>query len=139
MQVTELPYNQLIGLEKSKDPRYLLQLSSNVQYGNHLGTVHAAALYALAEASCAQLLITELGQLSNQFVPVLRSAEVKYSKPAVGSVFSTAIFVHTNKIEIESTLIQKKRILLTIQVQLFSQTGEKVMQGNFDWFISATQ
>ncbi len=139
MQVTELPFNQLICIEKSEDSRYLLQLSSDAKYGNHLGTVHAAALYALAEASCAQLLIVELGNLSNQFVPLLRNAEVKYSKPAVGHVFSNAIFVHTNKTEIESTLNQKKRMLLTIQVQLFLQTGEKVMQGNFDWFISAMQ
>ena len=50
MDVTKIPFNALIGLAHSDEPKYLLMLPVDEKYTNHLGTVHAGALFALAEA-----------------------------------------------------------------------------------------
>ncbi len=52
MDVTKLPFNHLIGLELA-DPGsdFLVSLPDDVKYTNHLGTVHASALFAVAEAA----------------------------------------------------------------------------------------
>ena len=49
MDVTRLPFNRLIGLEAADiDSGFLVTLPEGDQYTNHLGTVHAAALLAVA-------------------------------------------------------------------------------------------
>ena len=54
MDVTELPFNRLIGLEPAApDSGFLVSLPAGTQYANHLGTVHAVALLAEAGAFLA--------------------------------------------------------------------------------------
>ena len=53
MDVTDLPFNALIGIERAEANNALLRLPSDTRYLNHLGSVHASALLALAEAPVA--------------------------------------------------------------------------------------
>ena len=53
--VTELPFNNFLGIHPAHDTSHLLQLPSGSQYLNHLGTVHAAVQLALAEASSGRV------------------------------------------------------------------------------------
>ena len=56
MDILSLPFNKFIGMEPSSDSAYLLTLPAKTEYENHIQTVHAAALFALAEASnCSRL------------------------------------------------------------------------------------
>jgi acyl-coenzyme A thioesterase PaaI-like protein len=56
IDITKVPFNQLLGISLSnQDTDFLLQLDNRKEYTNHLDTVHAAALFALAEGSGAQL------------------------------------------------------------------------------------
>lgn len=51
MDVTALPFNQLVGLEPaSPESGFLVALPADPEHGNHLGTVHASALLTVAEA-----------------------------------------------------------------------------------------
>lgn len=44
MDVSQLPFNRLIGLELANpDSGFLVCLHDKVQYSNHLGTVHGSA------------------------------------------------------------------------------------------------
>jgi acyl-coenzyme A thioesterase PaaI-like protein len=52
--VTELPFNSFLGIRSAGDSAYLLELPAGSQYLNHLGTVHAGAQLALAEASSGE-------------------------------------------------------------------------------------
>ena len=44
MDVTDLPFNALIGIERAEANNALLRLPSDPRYLNHLGSVHASAL-----------------------------------------------------------------------------------------------
>ena len=51
MDLTELPYNALIGIQKAKAVSALLTLSEHERLHNHLGTFHAAEI---GRASCRE-------------------------------------------------------------------------------------
>lgn len=133
MQVTELPFNKFIGLQESNNPEYLMMLPAGEHYGNHLGTVHASALFALAEATSGMLLVHEFAEISNA-VPVVRNVDAKYKKPASGTVFSKARLSVKKNAVLES-LETKNRALVPVQVTLHDAEGLLLVQATFEWFI----
>jgi hypothetical protein len=88
VSVTELPFNSLLGIQIATDSAHLLKLPAGGQYLNHLGTVHASAQLALAEASSGEFLLRHF-RSTEGIVPVVRRLEAKFRKPANGVVTST--------------------------------------------------
>jgi len=86
MDVTALPFNRLLGLEPATPGSgFLVSLPDGPQYTNHLGTVHASALLAAAEAGSGVFLVRQFGEASG-YLPVVRRLEAKFRKPARGRV-----------------------------------------------------
>ena len=132
--VIELPFNQHVGLQIAGDPAKVLQLPAGGQYLNHLGTVHASAQLALAEASSGEFLLRAIGDLTG-IVPVVRRLESKFRKPAHGSLTSTATMsegVEGLRRELEA----KGRVLVTIQVELHDEAGAHTLSATVEWFIT---
>jgi len=73
MDVTALPFNRFLGLEKGASKSGLLvSLPASAQYTNHLGTVHASALLAVAEAGSAEFLLQHFHEVGlNALLPTL--------------------------------------------------------------------
>ena len=63
MDITKPSINEFIGIAHAESDGFLLQLPSDLRYTNHLGTVHAGALMALAEASTGEILIRSIGDI----------------------------------------------------------------------------
>ena len=63
MDITELPFNAFIGMEHAGDLAGGLRLPADSRYTNHLGTVHASAIMALAEAASGKLLVDVIGDI----------------------------------------------------------------------------
>jgi acyl-coenzyme A thioesterase PaaI-like protein len=135
MDVTQLPFNNFIGLKMSDRTGFLLMLENRSEYRNHLNTVHASALFSLAEASSGHFLLNEFSDLTD-IVPVVRKVETKYSKPATGIVFSKAKFLETEKNKILEALNKKGRTLLKVEVSLFDENEVPIMQSVFEWFVA---
>jgi len=134
MQITELPFNRFIGIQTSTDPERLLQLPAGDQYLNHLGTVHASALLALAEASSGEFLLRHFGT-SDGIVPVVRRLESKFRKPAKGSISSAASVSPDAFAQFDTDLAARSRALITIAVELHDQFGAHVLSASVEWFI----
>ena len=135
MDVTKLPFNEFIGLKLSDEPKYLLMLDDRAEYLNHLNTVHAGALFTLAEATSGHYLLGQFDELPD-IVPVVRKVEIKYRKPAIGAVYSNAAFLNTGKSKVLEALDQKGRVLLKVEVSLYDRNGTTVMQAVFEWFVT---
>ncbi len=132
--VTELPFNQLVGIEVSANSAHLLRLPPGPQYLNHVGTVHASALLALAEASSGEFLLRHLGS-SEGVVPVVRHIEAKFRKPAIGAVTSTATVApeYLHKLDVE--LASRGRVLIPVTVELYDEPGTHSLSATVEWFI----
>ena len=136
MDVTKLPFNDLIGLKISNRSGYFLMLDNRPAYRNHLDTVHASAQFALAEATSGYFLLNEFSEEMPDLVPVVRKVEVKYKKPASSAVFSKAQLQETEKHEILNTLQQNGRTTLKVEVALFDETDTCIMQSVYEWFVT---
>lgn len=136
MNITQLPFNRLIDILEADRTDFLLMLEDRIEYTNHLGTVHAAALYALAEAGSAQFLLSNPIDNFPDLIAVVRKAEVKYSGAAKGKIYVKASFVNVNTSMISETLKSKKRMLLHTSSQLFDENQKMVMNCQFEWFVS---
>jgi acyl-coenzyme A thioesterase PaaI-like protein len=132
--VPELPFNTLLGIRPASDAAHLLQLPSGNQYLNHLGTVHAGAQLALAEASSGEFLLKHFGS-SDGLVPVLRRVEAKFRKPANGSIVSTASAAPEALARLDAELSSKGRSVIGIKVEIYDESGVHTLSATFDWFI----
>src|SRR5436189_6337391 len=110
VSVTELPFNSLLGIQIATDSAHLLELPSGEQYLNHLGTVHASAQLALAEASSGEFLLRHFGS-TDGIVPIVRRLEAKFRKPANGAVTSTASAASESLARLDAELATKGRSL----------------------------
>jgi len=132
--VTELPFNRFVGLQSATSADKLLQLPAGEQYRNHLGTVHASALLALAEATSGEFLLRHFGS-SDGVVPVVRRLEAKFRKPANGSVTSIASAAPEALTQLDIDLTAKGRALITISVELHDASGAHALSATVEWFI----
>ncbi len=133
--VTELPFNRHIGLEAGGEGEELLRLPEGERYLNHLGTVHASALLALAEASSGELLLKHFGSAEG-VVPVVRRLEAKFRKPAHGAVGAKAFIDAEELAQLQVNLASKGRAVLSVAVELYDSTGAHVMSATVEWFLA---
>ena len=136
MDIVALPFNQLVGITHSGKEGSVLSLPSDLRYTNHLGTVHAAALLALAEATSGEYLIRELKSIGFEVIPVVRRLEAKFRKPAVGAVFSTMQVTPEKKAEFVSALTTKGRALLDIHVDVHDEKDTHALSATVEWFVA---
>ena len=132
--VIELPFNSLVGIEIASEPSQLLRLPSGERYLNHLGSVHASAQLALAEASSGEFLLRHFAS-ADGLVPVVRRVEAKFRKPANGSITSSASATPEALAQLDAELSSKGRSLIAIAVELHDASGTHTLSARFEWFI----
>lgn len=132
--VTDLPFNRHLGLLRCGKGEGLLELPAGPQFLNHLGTVHAGALLALAEAATGEFLL-RLPDLPPNLVPVVRRLESKFRKPGRGRIVASASAQPKALARLGSDLTMKGRSLISITVDLFDESGTHVLSGAVDWYL----
>ena len=133
--ITELPFNSFLGIETASVPSQLLRLPAGAQYLNHLGTVHASAQLALAEASSGEFLLRALGSTSG-VVPVVRRLESKFRKPANGAITSTVSTPPEAIEQLHTDLAAKGRAIISVAVELHDESGAHTLSATVEWFIT---
>lgn len=137
MDVLEIPYNKFLGLQQDDSNNgYIFKLEHKKEYQNHLGTMHASAIFALAEASSGEFLLNQFKDYKLDIIPVVRKVEIKYSKPANGKIFSKACIIDADITDIINELENKNRVIIKVKVDVFNDNDEKVFTSTFDWFLT---
>jgi hypothetical protein len=132
--VTELPFNNFLGLQIAADPAHLLRLPSGQQYLNHIGAVHASAQLALAEASSGEFLLRHFGS-PDGILPVVRRMEAKFRNRATGAVTSSASAPPESLAQLDVELASKGRSLIAVSVELHDESGVHTLSATVEWFI----
>ena len=133
--VIQLPFNRHVGIQQSSTLEGLLELPAGEQYLNHIGTVHASAQLALAEACSGEFLLQNLSG-NQDIVPVVRRVEAKFKKPANGRVTATVKSSEPSLSDALSVLDKKRRALVTIFVDVVDETGQHSLSSSFEWFLA---
>ena len=139
VDITALPFNRFLGLEEAASGSgFLVSLPGEPRYTNHVGTVHAGALIAVAEAGSAAMLGREFTGASG-YVPVVRRIGAKFRKPARGRVSARA-FVGDGEVERVSTEMRAKgRALIVVSVEVVDEAGFVALTAEVEWFITRVE
>ena len=132
--VTKLPFNSFLGIQPADDSAHLLRLPSSKQYLNHLGTVHASAQLALAEASSGEFLLRHFDS-ADGIIPIVRRVDAKFRKPASGSIISSVKVASETLAALDHELSAKGRALILIPVEIHDESGAHTLSATFEWFI----
>jgi acyl-coenzyme A thioesterase PaaI-like protein len=136
MDVSQLPFNKLIGLElSSKESGFLVSLPEGLQYTNHLGTVHGSALLAVAEAASGAFLLQQFGDVKD-FIPVVRKLEAKFRKPATGKVAARCTVSDDEIVRWNNELTSRGRLSANIAVEVVDTAGVVVLTAVVEWFVA---
>lgn len=136
MDVSQLPFNRLIGLELAdQNSDFLVCLPDDQQYTNHLGTIHGSALLAVAEAGSGAFLAQQFNNIPG-LIPVVRKLEAKFRKPASGKVSARCIVATEQIAQWSNELSSRSRLSASIPVEVVDASGVVVLTAIIDWFIS---
>lgn len=133
MDVTEIPFNRHIGIADRGDGS--LELGESGDLLNHLGTVHGSAQFALAEAASGALLLSRFPGLEGKVVPVVRTSEIKFKKPANGAIKALASVSDEAADKLMAQLHKKGRGLIAVSVEIQDAEGAVTATAKYDWFV----
>lgn len=137
MKATDLAYNQALGIRAAPaGAAHLLELPFAPLVQNHLGTMHAAAQFSLAEAASAECLQRHFGATVDGFFGVVRGVEVKYRRPATGDLLAFGTPDDPTRDHLLSELASRGRTSAVILIDLKDRAGTLTFHGKFEWFIS---
>lgn len=134
---TALPLSRVLGLKEAPaGAPHLLELALGETTRNHLGTMHAAAQFALAEAASAAALQRDFPDWEHQVVAVVRGARLKYRRPGTGPLRAFAGMDADARARLVQDLGERTRAAATVGVELRGTDGAVAFAGEFDWFFS---
>ena len=136
MKVTEIPFNQFLGIQPAESgSAALLSLHDGPQYLNHVGTVHASVQLALAEAASGEFLLRTLPELEGKVLAVVRRVEAKFKKPMKGRILARASLSQSDLRLAAEPLAGKGRAIVPVGIEIVDDQGEVGLIVTFEWFI----
>jgi acyl-coenzyme A thioesterase PaaI-like protein len=140
MNVTEIPFNRHINIERSQGPESaLLEIEAAPQHLNHIGTVHACVQLSLAEAASGEFLAQSLPEYKDRVFGVLRRVEAKFKNPMNGKIAARAVSTPANLNGAAQTLATKGRAIFPVVIEVLDADGAVGLQATFHWFIQMNQ
>lgn len=137
MKPTDLAFSRVLGMRDAPaDAPHLLELPLAEVTRNHVGTMHAAAQFALAEAASAVALQRAFPGLEERVLAVVRAARVKYRRPGTGPLHAFGWLDADEAARVASDLAERSRVAATVRVELRDAEGGVAFAGEFDWFIA---
>lgn len=133
MDITDIPVINKVGVICSSDG--LLELPFNDSVLNHLQTIHASALFTLAEAASGEALQHHFPELVGKVIPVLRDSQIRFRKPATTDVTAHPTITDEISERFKQQLERKGRALVEVGVEIRDRDNGTICIGNFSWFI----
>lgn len=133
MAIIDTPFVERIGIEQAGDG--ILRLSPAPALENHLQTVHAGALFTLAETASAEALRVTFPELVDKVIPVVRDARVRLRNPATGVVSAFPSISEDARERCRAQLARKGRSSIAVDVELQDAAGLVILTASFTWFV----
>ena len=136
MDALDLRFSSMIGLRRSDRPDLgSLCLDDAPEVRNHLGTIHAAVQFALAEAASGDFLQARFAALASSCVGVVRRSQITYRATARGRMYARASADEQRLREFEDRLTGRGRAFISVSVAVSDASGTVTMSGEVEWFV----
>lgn len=131
MRVSDLPFNKHIGIQ---DHNGAVGIAVKDFHMNHLGTVHATAIYGVAEAGSGQFIIEKFGAEFPEALAVTRAGTIKYKSAATEDISAEVTNSQPEPEQALDRLRHKGAAKIAVEVSIYSN-NEIVAIATFDWFL----
>jgi acyl-coenzyme A thioesterase PaaI-like protein len=136
MDVTDIPFNKFLGIRKTQqEESHRLELPASPLYMNHVGSVHAAAQLALAEAASGEFLLEASPEYEGRVLAVVRRTEAKFRNPMTGRVFSRVAISAGDVRKSAEPLATKSRAIIPVTIEIIDDSGAVGLIATFEWFV----
>ena len=105
----------------------LLRMPDQQAYHNHIGGIHAGAMFTLAETASGAIVLAEFGDRFNEYVPLAVTATIRYLKVALGPLTAEATMDTTPAeviAQLEAGVRPEFNVVVAIRDEAGTQTGE---------------
>lgn len=132
-----IPANALLGLqvEEMGEGVGVVRLPWRDEVGNHVGSVHAAALFAIADATSGAAMSSGLGDLMATVTPLARGGEITYTKVARGDIVGRSELTADDLARIRAELDADGVSRPDVQVEMTDADGNVVATAVFHWHV----
>ena len=110
-----------------------LTLEPKKELLNHIGSIHAGALFTLAESQSGLTLINQFAKTNVK--ALLRSSSIKYRAEAKGKIKASGYIEPKNIEKFTAQLEKKGRVLIDVAVKILDSNDCTVTTATFSWFI----
>lgn len=138
-KVLNMPYSRFLGIKKSSKKKYLVEMEGGLNFLNHIGVLHASALFSFAEIAGGCFLAQTFPNEERNTIPMLRGARIKFSAQVKGKIFAIVKLVQKKPEEIRETLYSKKSTRFYLDTEVFDQNEVLVFKGKFEWYVKLRQ
>jgi len=132
VSVIKIPFVNLLNIKLTDT----LELNFTQKFTNHLGSMHAGALFTLAETQSGLFLQQSFSSYKN-IIALLRSSQIKYKKEAKSSVKAFASASKESLEIFKNNFTKKGKGLIEVDVKLYSNNN-LVAVAKFNWYVTST-
>jgi hypothetical protein len=133
MTKRNIPLSEFLGISRNDSGNLYLPVSDNVK--NHLGTIHAAAQFSLAELASGAYLEDIFPEYKTNVYAVLRKTQTRYRSPGETELTAFPIAGAEEIRNLQNSLQTRNRGIITVSVKLMDYCGKCVFEGLFEWYI----
>lgn len=131
--VTQIPFCAHLALQSAASG---LELPDAPNTKNHIGTVHAGALYTLGEAASGVVAMRDVPDVF-QGLAVVKTASIQYRKPAMGKITADGIVTGDRKAVLER-LAADGKVTFDVEVALKDESDVLVATMLVTWYAKRT-
>jgi len=137
MEIIKIPFVEKVGVVKNQDGN--LSLAFDESNENHLQTIHASALFTLAESASGEALQAEFPELVGKVVPVVRDSQIKFKKPAEKSVTAFPKISEESVSKFKTQFQKRNRSSIAVEVVVKDFEENVVCISTFNWFVQGVE
>jgi len=129
-----VPFAKYVGVELLEvgDGSAKAQLVQRRELSNHIGTMHAAALFTLAETASGAAMTGAFIDMIAGLRPVAAEARAAYVKLARGTISCTATTSEPAE-ELRRRLRAEQKVVFDVRVDLVNESGQPVATMTIAW------
>lgn len=133
-----VPFASYVGVTLGEigEGRALATLEQGHNTSNHIATMHAGALFTLAEAASGAAMAGMFLERLAALRPVAASSTISYVRPAKGLITAHAA-VEGDKAALFAALDAQGKVRFPVTIRMEDAEGREVAQMSVDWHVSA--
>lgn len=134
-----VPFAEFLGItyDEVGPGRAVLRLADDPAKHNHIGTLHAGAMFSLAESASGLCVIATIADRLAGVTPLAARAEITYRKVARGDVTASAR-IEGSVEDVLAALDADGRVRFPVTVDLADESGDICAEVTVDWHLRRT-